>query len=105
MIAFSIDLDRINEARIFTGKTGRRYLSFILIDGPDQYGNAGHVVHSISREERAGGGKGEVVGTWKHLGVTKSRSRATPARGNNNLFNSLAQAFDAAGNEQRKIPF
>ena len=58
MIAFSIDLDRINHARIFTGRTGRRYLSFILIDGPDQYGNAGQVVHSISREERAGGGFG-----------------------------------------------
>ena len=58
MIAFSIDLDRINQARIFTGKTGRRYLSFMLIHGPDQYGNAGQVVHSISREERAGGGFG-----------------------------------------------
>ena len=33
MIAFSIDLDRINHVRIFTGKTGRRYLSFILITG------------------------------------------------------------------------
>ena len=98
MIAFSIDLDRINQARIFTGKTGRRYLSFILIGGPDQYGNAGQVVHSISREERAGGGKGEVVGTWKHLSLTKARSQGT------NLFNSLAQAFDAADDDQRKTP-
>ena len=105
MIAFSIDLDRVNQARIFTGKTGRRYLSFILIDGPDQYGNAGQVVHSISREERIAGRKGEIVGSWKHLSVRKTRSQAKPARRHDDLFNSPAPAFDAADNEQRKIPF
>jgi hypothetical protein len=66
MIAFNIDLDKTNRVRIFTGKTGRRYLSAILIDGPDQCGNDG-------------------------------------------LFNSSAQAFDAAKrvakNDQRKILF
>jgi hypothetical protein len=107
MIAFNIDLNRIDQARTFTGKTGRRYLSFILIDGPDQFGNAGQVVPSISREKRAGGGKGEVVGTWKHLGVAKAGSQAESTRRNEGLFNSPARAFDAAqcaaDNGRRKI--
>ena len=96
MIAFSIDLDRIKQARIFTGKTGRRYLSFILIDGPDQYGNAGQVVQSISREERAAGGKGEIVGSRKHVGNTKSGPQSKPAARADGLFNSPAKAFDAS---------
>jgi hypothetical protein len=109
MIAFNIDLDKINRARVFTGKTGRRYLSFILIDSPDQYGNAGQVVHSVSREERAGGGKGEVVGWCKNLGVAKSPRPTMPPLRNDGLFNSSAQAFDAAKrvtkNDQRNSPF
>jgi hypothetical protein len=81
MIALSIQLDKINKARIFTGKTGRRYLSFILIEAPDLYGNLGSVVHSVSREERAVGVKGEVVGSWKILGAKKPKQRTTTEQG------------------------
>ena len=104
MIALTLDLQRINKGGVFAGKTDRRYLSFILIDAPDQYGNAGQVVHSISREERAADGKGEIVGSWKHLGVTKTGSQAKPVRRHDDPFNSLAPAFDAADDEQRKTP-
>ena len=105
MIAFNIDLDRINQARIFTGKTGRRYLSFILIDGPDQFGNAGQVVHSISREERAGGGKGEVVGTWKDLSITKTQSQTKPARPIAGLFNHRRRLSMPRTTSREKTPF
>ena len=101
MIAFRVDLDKINYARIFTGKTGRRYLSFIRTDRPDEWGNNGEVIHSLSREERAAGGKGEIVGSWRHLSVTKTRSQARPTGGNDNLFNSPAQAFDAAERSEK----
>ena len=78
MIVFTLDLGRIDKSKIFTSaKTGKRYLSFGLVEGPDQHGNAGQVVHSISREERAGGEKGKVVGSWKHVGSKKPDQRTT----------------------------
>jgi hypothetical protein len=44
MIALTLELGRINKARIFVGKNGKKYLSFILVEAPDVYGNAGTVV-------------------------------------------------------------
>jgi hypothetical protein len=80
MIAINIELGKINKLRIFTSeKTNRKYLSLVLIDAPDQFGNDGQVVHSISREERLAGGKGEVCGSWKFLGK-KPEQRAMAER-------------------------
>ncbi len=71
MIAFTLDLSRIERKRIFVGKTGKKYLSFVLVDGPDQFGNDGKVVHSISKEERLAGVKGEICGNWRRVGIKK----------------------------------
>ena len=67
MIALTLELGRINKTRIFTGKTGKKYLSFILVDARDQFGNDGQVRHSVTKEERMAGRKGEIVGTWRLL--------------------------------------
>jgi hypothetical protein len=75
MIALTLDLSRINRDRIFVGKTGKKYISFVLVDGPDQYGNDGRVVASISKEERLAGVKGEIVGSWRHVGTRKTPPR------------------------------
>jgi hypothetical protein len=72
MIALTLDLSRIERKRIFVGKTGKKYLSFVLIDGPDQFGNDGKVVHSISKEERLTVGKGDICGNWRHVGAKKT---------------------------------
>ena len=104
MIAFTLDLSRINKSRIFVGKTGKKYLSFVLIDSPDHYGNAGQVVASIPKEERLAGGKREIVGSWKILGGSKPQARAPtqkrlmpPCSGN--IFDSPAEAFAAAAKQ------
>jgi hypothetical protein len=82
MIVFTLDLGRIDKSKIFTSaKTGKRYLSFGLVEGPDQYSNAGQVVHSISREARAAGVKAGVVGSWKILGGRKPKQRTTTEQG------------------------
>jgi hypothetical protein len=80
VIAITLDLSKVDKGRIYVGKTGKKYLSFILVDGPDQYGNAGKVVHSITKEERLAGIKGEPCGTWRHVGATKNKDKA-PAAG------------------------
>ena len=75
MIALTLDLARINKGRVYTSaKTGRKYLSFVLVDSPDRYGNAGQVVHSISKEERESGIKGEPCGHWRHVGGAKTKA-------------------------------
>jgi hypothetical protein len=106
MIALTIDVSRINRARIFTSKTGKKYLSFILVDAPDQYGNAGQVAHSISKDERLAGGKGEVVGSWKILGANKPLKASPPAptkptiSRSDDLLNSPIEALDHAQSAQ-----
>jgi hypothetical protein len=72
MIAITLDLSRIDRKRIFVGKTGKKYLSFVLVDGPDRYGNDGSVLHSVSKEERLAGVKGEICGNWRHVGTKKT---------------------------------
>ena len=74
MIALTLDLSRVDRKRIFTGKTGRKYLSFVLVDGVDKYGNDGMIVHSVSREERLAGIKGGIVGNWRHVGGSKPKA-------------------------------
>jgi hypothetical protein len=79
MIALTLDLSRIERKRIFIGKTGKKYLSFVLVDGPDQFGNDGRVVQSISKEERLAGVKGEICGNWRHVGRPSVRSEVKKA--------------------------
>ena len=81
MIAITLDLARIDKGRIYVSKTtGRKYLSFVLIDSPDRYGNDGQVLHSISKEERLSGVKGEPCGHWRHLGKSKVPAAAGEKR-------------------------
>jgi hypothetical protein len=72
MIALTLDLSRLDKHRIFVGKTAKKYLSFVLVDGPDQFGNDGKVIHSVSKEERLAGVKGEICGNWRHVGTKKT---------------------------------
>ena len=52
MIALTLDLSKVDKERIFVSpKTGKKYLNFVLLDAPDQYGNAGQVHHSVTKEE------------------------------------------------------
>ncbi len=74
VITIRLELGKLNRDRIYVSpKTGRKYMSFVLADKPDRFGNDGEVLESISKEERLAGVKGEVVGNWKQL-------RAKPAR-------------------------
>jgi hypothetical protein len=78
MIAVTLDLSRVDKSRIYTSKTtGRKYLNFVLIDAPDEYGNAGKVLHSVTKGERAAGVKGEPCGNWRHIGSNKNKTPAS----------------------------
>jgi len=70
LIVGSIDLNKITESRLYHGKNNSRYLSVVLmeLDEPDRFGNHFRVVEGVSKEERAAGTKGPIIGSAKHMG-------------------------------------
>lgn len=65
MITGQIDVNKIEEEKLFEGDKGS-YLDFVLIETPDSpYGNDYMVVQDISKEEREAGKKGAILGNAK----------------------------------------
>lgn len=62
-----IDLSKVDESKVFNGAKGR-YLDatvFIDIDQADQYGNNGMITQSVTKDEKASGVKGNILGNCK----------------------------------------
>jgi len=74
-IALKINVSKIEKARLFQGDKGR-YLDCILFleDNPDQYGQSGMIVQSVSQEERKNGVKGPILGNCKILASSGANS-------------------------------
>lgn len=70
MISVKINASKIDKNHLYAGKSGK-YLNCFLIpnkDGqPDQYGQDGFVAQSVSKEARARGEKGLIIGSWRHV--------------------------------------
>lgn len=68
-IAIKIDVTKIQKERLFKGQKGT-YLDAVLFleDKPDQYGQSGMIVQSVSKEERQAGVKGPILGNVKVIG-------------------------------------
>ena len=71
-IQLKIDVTKIDKARLFIGAKGT-YLDAVLFlnDEPDHYGNNGMIVQSASKEERAAGQRGAILGNAKLLVKTQ----------------------------------
>ena len=67
-VSVSIDVTKIDKARLYEGKKGT-YLdltTFIDLDAEDQYGNNGFISQSQTKEEReSGAGKTAILGNVK----------------------------------------
>ena len=66
-IEISIDLTKIDKARIYEGKKGK-YLTmtaFVDVDNKDQYDNNGMVVHKATKEESQAKTKTPILGNVK----------------------------------------
>ena len=78
MISISINVDAIDESRLFIGKKGR-YMDAVLIKTPDNmYGNDYMIVQSVSKEERERGVKGQVLGNAKIIAKRDPQEFNTP---------------------------
>ena len=66
-VSFKLDVSKIDKERLFKGAKGT-YLditSFIDLDQLDQYGNSGMVTQDVTKEEKAQGVKGPILGNCK----------------------------------------
>ena len=68
MISVNVNVSLIDKAHLYEGKKGK-YLSLILWETPDdKYGNDYRVVRGVSKEARAKGVKGAILGNAKKVG-------------------------------------
>jgi hypothetical protein len=76
IIAIKIDVTKILADRLFAGKNGAKYLDAILIPSPDsRYGDSHFIAQSVSKEERAKGIKGPIIGNAKIIGGSRQDPR------------------------------
>lgn len=73
-VSLKIDVSKIDKARLFSGQKGT-YLDatiFVDLDQLDQYGNSGMITQDVSKDEKAQGIKGNILGNgkvfWKEQG-------------------------------------
>jgi len=85
MKIINIDVTKIDKALFKPGKkpdavTGKvgQYMDLVCFDKPDNYGNDGFVVQGVSKEQRAAGVRGSILGNWKAIGAIRQPSQ--PAR-------------------------
>ena len=72
MITVKINVNKIDKSALFKGAKGT-YLDVILFETPDdQYGNDYRVVQSLSKERRAAGDKGAILGNGKVYGQSQA---------------------------------
>jgi len=92
MIAVRIDVTKITKSRLFTGKKGT-YLDIILIPTPNnEYGDF-VAIEQVTKDERAAGKKGIILGNGKNLKPVVDQETLPPTddipKSNNNTTDDL----------------
>lgn len=69
LISLKIDLNKVDKSRLFTSSKGALYLDATLFvnDEPDKFGQCGMIVQQVTKDERANGVKGNILGNGKIL--------------------------------------
>lgn len=100
-----INVTKIDKSEIFEGKNGK-YITLLLFEDnePDQYGNDGMVVQSISLARKDAGERGPIIGNFKHL---KRSENATQSHQNGSgSRQSVFEGQDSGySQEDDDIPF
>ena len=67
IVALKIDVLKITREKLFTGKNGAKYLDCVVfIDNEKgQYGDNGMIVEDVSKEDKANGVKGAILGNCR----------------------------------------
>ena len=65
-VSLSINVSKIDKSKLYEGKKGKYLDCTVFVDTTtDQYGNNGMITQSVSKEDKAAGKKGEILGNCK----------------------------------------
>lgn len=123
-LSLKINVSQIDKARLFSGQKGK-YLDctiFVDLDQLDQYGNSGMITQDVSKEEKAQGIKGNILGNgkvfWKEGGQApqaqggfqqqapqqqQQQQQQQPARDSQG-FTSAQGGFQQQAQQQQQAP-
>jgi hypothetical protein len=79
-VSFSINVSQIEKERLYAGKKGKYLDCTVFIDPTaDQYGQHGMITQSVSKEEKAQGVKGPILGNakifWSENGMPQQQQQ------------------------------
>ena len=103
-LSLKINVSAIDQARLFQGAKGQ-YLDatiFVELDELDQYGNSGMITQDVSKDEKAQGIKGNILGNGKVFWV--ENGQAPQQGGQQNQGGFQQQAPQQQGGFQQQAP-
>lgn len=79
-VSLKIDVAKVDKDKLVQGKKGKYLNCTVFIDpnNPDQFGNAGAIYEEVSKEERAAGTKGTILGNAKVFWQGEGKQQAAP---------------------------
>jgi hypothetical protein len=110
-ISLKIDVSKIDKARLFKGQKGT-YLdatAFVDLDNVDEYGNSGMITQDVTKEERAAGTKGAILGNskvfWKSDESGQKHAQASVGAGSVNKNTTPHRQASNFDNFEDDLPF
>ena len=83
IISASIDLTKIDKAKIYEGKKGKYYpITVVLNDEPGQYGDSGYIMTEQTKEERDAKAQKQYLGNVKVVWTNGQNVDTAPRDGN-----------------------
>lgn len=100
-VALKIDVTKIDKNRLFAGQKGK-YLDatvFVELNELDQYGNSGMITQDVSKDEKAQGVQGAILGNckvfWSDSGNQQSQQQQAPQTNQSQYQQAPQQARQA----------
>ena len=100
-IDISLDVSKIDKTELYESpKTGKKYLNVTVLirEEKDQYGNDGFIVQKISKERKAAGEKGPILGNAKIMDWDAPKTGGEKSNG-------YAPKLNVQDDDDSEIPF
>lgn len=107
-LSLKINVSQIDKMRLFSGQKGK-YLDctiFVDLDQLDQYGNSGMITQDVTKEEKAQGIKGNILGNGKVFWKEATQAQQAPqqqVQQQQYPSQQLAQKQQQAQQQQAKV--
>lgn len=105
-LSLKIDVSKIDKQRLFTGQKGTYLDATIFVDLAelDQYGNSGMITQDVSKDEKAQGVKGNILGNGKVFWVENGQAPQQQGQQNGYQQQAPQQAPQPQGGFQQQRP-